>query len=134
MDKKFLHDPYQNKFMEQPRLIITGTITFKNTHGYLSAQLYQNIELNSWFLTIFAITCVFWSFLLYLYRSKLLPIHYMVSAVLFACLFESMFTLMFYSNENKSLGDYALFWAFISLMEVIRSVISRVVVLMVALG
>ena len=58
----------------------------------------------------------------------------MVSVVLFACFFESMFTLLFYTYENKKIGDYALFWVFISLMEVVRSVFSRVIVLLTALG
>lgn len=133
-DRKFLHDPYQNKYMEQPRLVITGSITFSNTHGYLSAQLYPNISVNSWFLAVFTITCLFWSLGLYMYRKKILPIHYLVSAVLYACFFEAMFTLMFYSNENKSLGDYKVFWVAISFMEIVRSVLSRVVVLLVALG
>lgn len=58
----------------------------------------------------------------------------MVSVVLYACFFESMFTLLFYTYENKSLGDYGLFWICISFMEVLRSVFSRIVVLLVALG
>lgn len=67
MDRKFLHDPYQNNYMEQPRLIVTGNITLKNTDGYLSAQLYHNIEMNSWFLAIFSLVSVLWTFLLYKY-------------------------------------------------------------------
>lgn len=37
MDKKFLHDPYKGKYEKKPELIITGTITFHNSDGYLSA-------------------------------------------------------------------------------------------------
>lgn len=45
-----------------------------------------------------------------------------------------MFTLMFYSYENKSLYDYKGFWVFISFMEVVKSVFARIIVLMTALG
>lgn len=113
---------------------MTGSIVFKNTHGYLSAQQYHNIDLNGYFLATFAILSAIWTALLYAYRSKILPVHHMVTVVLYACFFESMFTLLFYTNENKSLGDYALFWVFISFMEVVRSVFSRVIVLLTALG
>ena len=83
---------------------------------------------------IFTITCILWTLALYVYRKKVLPVHYMVSAVLYACFFEAMFTLLFYVNENQSIGDYKTFWVLISLMEVVRSVMSRVIVLFVALG
>lgn len=83
---------------------------------------------------MFAVLSVIWTGLLYVYKNKILPVHHMVTVVLYACLFESMFTLMFYSYENKKIGDYALFWFFISIMEVVRSVFSRVIVLLTALG
>lgn len=58
----------------------------------------------------------------------------MVSIVLYACLIEVMFTLIFYSLENSKLGDYRAFWVFIIFMEIVRSVFARVAVLITALG
>lgn len=45
-----------------------------------------------------------------------------------------MFMLMLYTSENSNIGDYTGFWIFISFMEVIRSVFSRIIVLLTALG
>jgi len=115
-DRKFLNDPYQSEYSKQPRLIVTGSITFKNTHGFLSAQQYKNIEINMWFFVTFTILSALWSLDLYRKRDKILPIHYLVSVVLYASWFESLFTWMFYSYENKDLGDYTTFWVFISFM------------------
>lgn len=58
----------------------------------------------------------------------------MVSVVLYACFFEAMFTLMFFSYQNKSLYDYKALWIFISFMEVVKSAFARIIVLMTALG
>ena len=45
-----------------------------------------------------------------------------------------MFTLIFYSQENSSIGDYRTFWVLILLTEILRSVLARVVLLSTALG
>ena len=58
----------------------------------------------------------------------------MVTIVLYACLLESFLTLVLYLLENGSKGSYNGFWIFISFMEVVRSVFSRVIVLLTALG
>lgn len=113
---------------------MTGSITFKNTHGYLSAQQYGNIELNTYFFLIFAFLSAIWTFELWRNKSKILPVHHLVTIVLYSCLIESACTLMFYSYENKKLGEYAGFWIIISFMEIVRSVFSRIVVLLTALG
>lgn len=100
MDRKFLHDPYQSGYEKQPRLIITGSVTFHNTDGYLSAQEFDNIKINAMFLSVLSIVCVIWTICLFVYRNSVLPIHYIVSIVLYACFFEVMFTLIFYHKEN----------------------------------
>lgn len=58
----------------------------------------------------------------------------MVSVVIYACFIESMFTLLFYTYENKDLGDYTMFWVGITFMEIVRAVLSRAIILLVALG
>ena len=100
MDRKFLHDPYQSGYDKQPRLIITGSVTFQNTDGYLSAQEFDNIKINAAFLSVLSIVCAIWTLCLLVYRKSVLPIHYIVSIVLYACFFEVMFTLIFYHKEN----------------------------------
>lgn len=134
MDRKFLHDPYEDGYAKQPRLIIKGSVTFKNTDGYLSAQEFDNIKINAAFLSVLSVVCAIWTLVLYIYRKQVLPIHYIVSIVLYACFFEVMFTLIFYHKENSDIGDYRTFWVFISFMEVVRAVFARVVILITALG
>ena len=60
--------------------------------------------------------------------------HYIVSVVLFACIFESFLTLLVYWLDNRYQGSNNGFWIFISFMEVVKSVFSRVIVLLTALG
>jgi hypothetical protein len=69
MDRKFLHDPYQNGYDKKPRLIITGSVTFKNTDGYLSAQEFDNIKINAGFLSVLTVFCFIWTLCLYAYRK-----------------------------------------------------------------
>ena len=68
------------------------------------------------------------------HQQKLLKVHHLVSIVLFACVFEYLLTLMVYWLDNNYKGSYNGFWIFISFLEVVKSVFSRVIVLLTALG
>ena len=83
---------------------------------------------------MFVVSSAIWTLFLYLYRKQILPIHYMVSIILYACTFEVMFTYIFYEKENTKLGDYRTFWVFIIFMEIVRSVFARAAILITALG
>lgn len=128
------HETHDRDFMKQPHLIVTGHITLKNSHGYLSAHQYIFISIHAWLTFTFIFLSTLWSYGLYKYKSKILKVHYMVSIVLYACMIEQFLTWILYELENNNEGSFNGFWIFISFMEVVRSVFSRVIVLLTALG
>lgn len=125
-------------------MILSGTVKFRNTHGYLSAEKYPNIHYNTVFLVIFTFLCGIWTLGMYKYKERTVPIHYMVAIVLYACWFESMFNLIYYKNVNEQTPDYKnghlgvpardMLGMMSIITDVIRSVFSRVIVLLTALG
>jgi len=122
-------DQYMKKHM-----IISGTISFRNTHGYLSAQDYDNIQYNAIFLAVFVFLAFMWTLGVWRYKDRAVPIHYMIMVVLYACIAESLFKLIYYKTNNDNPRDYPIFSAFTTISDVIRSVCSRVIVLLAALG
>jgi len=118
----------------EKHLLISGTISFKNTHGYLSAQDYQNIQYNAIFLAIFSFLAIMWTLAVWRYKDRAVPIHSMIMIVLYACCAESLFRYTYYKTNNDNPGDYPIFSAFTTISDVVRSVCSRVIVLLAALG
>jgi hypothetical protein len=53
---------YQSQSDLEPHLIIKGTVKFRNTDGYLSAQKYPNIQYHAMFLALFTSLSFLWTF------------------------------------------------------------------------
>jgi len=115
-------------------MVLSGTISFRNTHGYLSAQDYDNIEYNKYFLAVFAFLTFMWTLGVWRYKDRAVPIHYMIMALLIACCTESFYKIIYYKTNNANSGDHPIFSGFITVSDVVRSVCSRVIVLLAALG
>jgi hypothetical protein len=125
---------YQSQSDLEPHLIIKGTVKFRNTHGYLSAQKYPNIQYNAYFLALFTCLCFVWTLGMHEYKNKIVAIHWMVAVVLYACWFESLFNLIYYKSMNSTPKDYSGLAIVTIIAEVARNVFSRVIVLLTALG
>ena len=68
------------------------------------------------------------------YSDRLVAIHWMIAVVLYACWLESLVNLIYYKCMNNNPKDYEGLAILTVISEVARNVVSRVIVLLTALG
>jgi hypothetical protein len=60
MNKPILQDPYQNGYKNEKHVVVRGTIAYKNTRGYLSADVKNFKGWSLLFVFIYGALAIYW--------------------------------------------------------------------------
>lgn len=133
--KSRIHDPYQAYDYHAFRMGVTGTIEYKNTHGFLSADQHPLIMINYISFIVYCVFLMYWISQLARWYHVLIQLHWMVLIVLISAFFQTLMSIVYYSWRNNQ-SDFTGRKLFLSIatLELFRNTFSRVLTLMVALG
>jgi hypothetical protein len=96
MNKPMLKDPYENDFKSEPHVVITGQISFRNTKGYLSADM-RNFQ--GWYLFftfLYAGLLGFWIYTILKNQAEIINLQKIISIILAARFLESFLSMVYY--------------------------------------
>lgn len=132
---KWLKDPFYGGFKFEKHLVVTGTILFQNSDGYLSADQSSHITL-SWFSLLFYVCFLLWWVIqMRFFKEQVIIIHWMILTLLVLGAVQSFFSVLFYmilhGIPGSKGGPLVLF---IMMVDVGKSTYARVALLKVALG
>lgn len=117
-----------------PHIKLQGQLIFKNTFGYINAELWPFLRYYPVMTVIYL--CLFGAqvYMMKKHRENIINLHYYVLAIITICLFQCIFNWALYGNMNK-IGVYSPVLTFASIaVEILRNTFARVVTLVVALG
>lgn len=113
---------------------MTGQIIFKNSHGYLSAQIYPEVGINAFFMSVYIILYAVFGFVLYRHKNLTHKIHLIILGICGYCALFSLINLLYYSLRNSYNYDSSFLLTCSWFLWVSCSVAGRIVTLVVALG
>ena len=87
-------------FTEKRHIIITGSIVFKNTDGYLSAELRSFMTLYICTTIIYASFCGAWFYYYKKYQELFIALNTHLIAILVLGFAESLLSYIFYAEED----------------------------------
>ena len=111
-----------------------GSSEYRNTHGYLNAELRPFLGFYPILAVVFMVLLVYWLIKMYQHKRHLITLHYFMLAVLIITIFQSlmMFKVFLASNEAGETKTELVFFSMI--LEVMRSTFTKVVTLLVGIG
>lgn len=131
------HAPFEQQDPNEllPRLIVTGSVLYKNTNGYLTADQVPFIGIYQFLTISYIMMFIVWVYYLHRFRDTLIDIHQMIVTVLFFALLECLLnlTMYYYRNIRPAYIGEGLFSG-IMIIQDFRVAFSRIVSLAVALG
>ena len=98
--KSRFHDPYQQVDYSAFYMGVTGTIEYKNTNGFLSADQHPLIMINYISLIIYSVFLMYWITHMSRYYFILIQLHWMILIVLVSAFFQSLLAIVYYSWRN----------------------------------
>lgn len=117
-----------------PHLVITGTIKYKNTDGYLNAEYHAYLTFHPVMIIFNLILLIFWVQKMKKFQDHLINLHYYVLAVISLSFLQCFFSSLVFYNHNHT-GTYSGFLMGLSmLVDVLRNTFARVVFLLVGIG
>lgn len=115
-------------------ITLSGNITFKNTFGYLNAELYPLLNFYITSTVVYVILGCIWGFLLKRYNEYLITIHHFITLLLALGFIESIFMYFEYYIYNvKGQRSFSFIVANI-LMLAFRTTISLILTLLFSIG
>ena len=132
--KSRLHDPYEHDYKHEKHVIVTGQIVFKNSDGFLSADLLGVARVYVFMVLAYGVLCGIWLYQFKKHRDHIVSLNYHLLAILVAALIESLLSLLHYYLMDVSNVRSSALVNIAAAVQVARSTYARVVVLMVALG
>jgi hypothetical protein len=113
---------------------VSGNVTFRNSFGYLNAELYPLLNFYISMTIIYLILGSVWGYLLKRYNEYLITMHHFITLLLILGFIESVFMYFEYYIYNvKGQRSFSFIVANI-LMLAIRTTISLVLTLLFSLG
>lgn len=115
-------------------MVISGSITFKNSDGYLNAE-------QSKFLTFYPMITVFyfgllvvWAYHVKKYKDHLITVHFYVLSILWITFMQCIFNVSYFYYNNRVGKSSPVLTFIMCLIEVFRNTLSRVFTLLIGLG
>ncbi|KYQ92055.1 hypothetical protein DLAC_06892 [Tieghemostelium lacteum] len=113
---------------------ISGTLTFMNPFGYLSANLFPTLYSNLVISLLYVLLGVLWLIYCYKYKNTLLYIHYWIALSIVLGFLESIVDYGTLSKWNK-IGEFSVTGlVFTTLIGTLKRAFGRSLVLLVAMG
>ena len=113
---------------------MTGFIKFRNTHGFLNAELFPFLKYYPFMTFVYLGLLSVWLLMMKKYQEQLINLHYYILVIIAITFFECIFNWSLYSFLNRK-GRYSTGITLMCIViEITRSTFARVITLIVALG
>jgi hypothetical protein len=134
MNKPMFADPYQNGYKNEKHVVVRGTISYKNTSGYLSADVKNFKGWSMLFVFLYGALLIYWITTIVKNQHQIIALQWFILAILAAIFFKNCLTWLFYFNQDltNKRGGFLIFN--ITCLEIVSSAFSHFIVLLVALG
>ena len=87
---------------DTPHISLTGTVTFKNPHGYLSAE--HMPQFYTYLFISFMLILPIWPIRMFLMRKYIFKLHWLILVTQIVCCFEAIAEFVRWEDLNLS-GD-----------------------------
>ena len=94
--KSRLHDPYEHDYAHEKHVVVTGYMVFKNSDGFLSADLLGVYRVYVFLVIAYGILCGIWLCQFKKQRDHVVSLNFHIFAILVAALIESFLSLLYY--------------------------------------
>jgi len=134
MNKPILQDPYQNGYKNEKHVVVRGTIAYKNTGGYLSADVKNFKGWSLLFVFVYGALVIYWINTIVKNQHSIIALQWYILAILMAVFFKNCLTFIYYFHQDRSnkRGGFLIFN--ITCLEILSSAFTHFIVLLVALG
>ena len=120
--------------LTDPHVVLSGSITFKNSNGYLNAEQRPFIPFYIAMSFLYGAILAYWLLSMKRFESHLISLHYYILTIILVTLIEAVFKACLYGYMDHYGDSPALYVIFGLFVEIMRNVFARVITLLVGLG
>lgn len=106
----------------------------KNSWGFLSAELHEQLSLQPAMLSLWLLMTVGWVIGMNYVGDKAVPIHWIIAVIAAASTFEHLLSTVRYLVMNSENRDSTALFVFAMLAQIFAATASRLIILATALG
>ena len=119
---------------DDPMLVVNGSISISNPHGYLSDDLYTSLKLHIVLAILYFLVWWVWLIVLCFKRTQLIRIHYYILVLISVSTFETILNLVHLGYMNF-MGEVNLIIVFIpGILKMIKLGLANLLILYLSLG